>query len=82
MELLIGGGCLVGIYAMLCMLGHGYANTVDRIALSMHRHAQRVQRMHASREAQLRGWWRVERRRMGTVPETKPVSIQQGRRAS
>jgi hypothetical protein len=82
MEFLLGGGCLVVIYAAVCLICHGYSNTVDRIALALHRHAQRVQRMHASRESQIRGWWLGERRRLKTTPETKPVSIQQGRRAS
>ena len=81
-ELLIGVGCLLVLYWVICMLGHGYANTVDSIALFLHRHAERVKRMHASRESQIRGSWLAERRRMKEPPERRPVPIQQTRRAS
>jgi hypothetical protein len=82
MELIIGASLLVAIYAALCLVGHGYANTVDGFALFLHRHAERVKRMHALREAQMRSWWMTERRRMKAPPERKPVPIQQSRRAS
>ena len=57
MELLWGGGCLLAFYWVACMVGHGYANTVDSIALFLHDHAENVKRMHSAREAQIRSRW-------------------------
>jgi len=82
MELLWGGGVLLAFYWVVCVIGHGYANTVDSIALFLHRHAEKVKRMHSARETQIRGGWQTERRRMKIAPERRPVPIQQSRRAS
>jgi len=82
MELLWGGGCLLAFYCVLCVIGHGYANTVDSIALVLHRHAEKVKRMHAVRQSQIRDLWLAERRRLKTTPERQPVLIRQTHRVS
>jgi hypothetical protein len=81
MELLLGGACLLTLYWIVCVIGHGYANTVDSIALFLHRHAERVNRMHSARESELRRGWVTDRRRMKTPPERRPVPIMQNQRA-
>jgi hypothetical protein len=74
MELLWGGGCLLAFYWIACVVGHGYANTVDSIALFLHQHAERVKRMHAVHEAQNRSRWLAAGRLSKTPAERRLVS--------
>jgi hypothetical protein len=76
MELLWGGGCLLAFYWVACMVGHGYANTVDSIALFLHDHAENVKRMHSAREAQIRSRWIAGGRRPKPTSERRPASNQ------
>lgn len=48
---------LLSTLLLLCLTGHGYANTVDRIALFLHRHATRVRNMHRERDRVMSHMW-------------------------
>lgn len=53
------------------VLSGGYANTVDRIGLFLHRHARETRRRQAERATVLRRMWaegRKQKRRFEAVP--------------
>lgn len=57
MDLLIGVFTLFLLYALVCFVGHGYANTVDQVAYWLHQHAGKVRAMHKRRELVVRERW-------------------------
>ncbi|MCU1335102.1 MAG: hypothetical protein JWO19_683 [Bryobacterales bacterium] len=87
MDIFLGMSILLALLAFVFIVMSGYANTVDRIALLLHRHAEQIRRMHASHDEQLRTWWQAEWRRVRPSGERRssvtagPVPIQkEGRR--
>ena len=44
-------------WALVCLVGHGYANTVDSISLALHRHATDSRKRHARRTAAVGEQW-------------------------
>ena len=60
---------LVFVFFVIC----GYAGTVDRIALALHRHAGQVRRMHSGYDELLRTWWQAEHRRGRMMARKGPV---------
>ena len=79
MDVLLGMSILLGLLGLVFVVMCGYAGAVDWLALLLHRHAERVRRMHAGHNEQLRIWWRAERPRT-TAPKTA-APAPAGRRA-
>src|SRR5258706_756617 len=81
MDILLGMSILLALLVFVFMVMCGYASTVDWIALSLHRHAEQVRRMHAVHDQRLRSWWRAagrgkSRRTHKLKPARGPVPIQ------
>ena len=74
MDMLLGMSIVLALLVFVFFVMCGYAGTVDRIALALHRHAEQVRRMHTGYEELLRSWWQAERR--GRTPRKGPVSTQ------
>lgn len=45
--------CWVGV----CLVGHGYVNTVEQLSWWLHRHAGHVRELHGKRAAVVRERW-------------------------
>jgi hypothetical protein len=45
------------MWLLICFIGHGYANTVDILALWLHKHADRMRGMHDRRRAIVSERW-------------------------
>ena len=45
--------CWVGV----CLVGHGYANSIDQLSWWLHRHAEHVRGLHERRAAVVRERW-------------------------
>lgn len=58
---------------LLPVLSGGYANTVDRIGLFLHRHAREVRRRQAERAKVLRGMWAEGKRRKAVWSDPVPI---------
>ncbi len=50
-------GILIVLWLFVCFVGHGYANTVDIVALWLHRHALDCKGRHKRREAKVQEQW-------------------------
>jgi hypothetical protein len=52
-------GCVILALAwgFVCLVGHGYANTVDSLALALHRHAMDSRKRHGRRTATVQELW-------------------------
>lgn len=79
MDILAGMSILLALLVLVFLVMCGYASTVDRIALALHRHAEYVRRMHAAYDDQIRASWQSESRRRPASSKA-PVPIQRGRR--
>ncbi len=44
-------------WVLVCLVGHGYANSIDQLAWWLHRHAGHVRELHGRREAVVRERW-------------------------
>jgi hypothetical protein len=51
---------LAVVWMAIVMVGHGYVNLVEWLALALHRHARSVARMHRNRAQIIEGRWRKE----------------------
>lgn len=50
-------GLMCVTWVLVCLIGHGYANTIDHLSWILHRHADKMRRMHAEREAVVISRW-------------------------
>ena len=80
MDILAGMSILLALLVFVFLVMCGYASTVDRIALALHRHAEYVRRMHAAYDDQIRASWQSESRRRPAGLSKGPVPIQRARR--
>lgn len=48
---------LLMCWLLVCLIGHGYANTVDQLSYWLHRHAEEVRRIHGKRTVVVRERW-------------------------
>ena len=48
---------MLATWILVCLIGHGYANTVDHLSYLLHRHASRVRQMHDRRKAVVSERW-------------------------
>ena len=79
MDILEGMSVLLVLLVLVFLIMCGYASTLDRIALFLHRHAEQVRRMHGAYDTQIRASWQAEFRRRPATSKT-PVPIQRARR--
>lgn len=49
-------------WCLVCLVGHGYANTIDCIALWLHRHATDSRKRHARRQISVSHAWAKQRK--------------------
>lgn len=54
---LVGVLILLATWIVICVVSHGYANTIDSVAYWLHRHARGVREMHARRAGQIQTKW-------------------------
>lgn len=45
------------LWLLVCLVGHGYSNTVDIVALWLHRHAMDCRKRHERRQAAVQEQW-------------------------
>ena len=79
MDILVGLSILLALLVFVFIVMCGYASTIDRIALFLHRHAEQVRRTHAYHDEQMRTWWQAEWRRGRSSAPKEPISIQRER---
>ena len=48
---------LILLWLFVCLVGHGYANTIDTVALWLHRHAMDCRNRHGRRQATVQEQW-------------------------
>jgi len=80
MDILEGMSVLLALLVVVFLVMCGYASTVDRIALALHRHAEYIRRLHGAYDHQLRASWQAEWRRRPAPVSKAPVPIQRARR--
>lgn len=44
-------------WLLICLVGHGYSNTVDHLAYLLHRHAEKMRGIHDRRRAVVQERW-------------------------
>lgn len=44
-------------WVLVCLIGHGYANSVDHVAYLLHRHAEKMRGIHDRRRAIVNERW-------------------------
>lgn len=60
-NVVVGGAvCLAFGWLLVCMVAVGWANTIDRIAIKLHRHAVSTRARFSSAESELYSEWAVE----------------------
>ena len=57
MFILSAAAVLAAVWMAIVMVGHGYVNSVEWLALALHRHARSVARMHRNRAQIIEGRW-------------------------
>ena len=50
-------GLMLATWLLVCLIGHGYANTVDWVALILHKHAEKMRGMHGRRKKVIGERW-------------------------
>ena len=54
---LLSIGLMLFTWLIVCLIGHGYSNTIDHWAYILHRHAVRMRQMHGRRSAVVQQRW-------------------------
>jgi hypothetical protein len=54
---LLSLGLLLITWVLVCLIGHGYANSVDHVAYLLHRHAEKMRGIHDRRRAIVSERW-------------------------
>lgn len=76
-------GSATVLFISACLYRFGYVNTVDHLALFLHRHAVRVRNRHTNEARALHSIWRgeVKRTSRATAQAILPVSVPSALRA-
>ncbi len=56
-QFLLSIGLMAVTWVVICIVGHGYANTVDHVAYILHKHAEKMRQMHSRRKAVISERW-------------------------
>jgi hypothetical protein len=56
-QVIVSVVLMLAAWLLVCLIGHGYANTVDHVAYLLHRHAEKVRQMHDRRKAIVAERW-------------------------
>ena len=72
MQILIGLFVLIAAWWLVCVVGHGYANSVEHIAFILHMHAVSSRERAAKRAAIIAQRWT---RHWEGVPDTAPEPL-------
>lgn len=70
---LLSLGLMLATWLLVCLIGHGYSNSIDWVALVLHKHAAKMRGMHDRRKKVIGERWiqSLEQSVIDVLEETK-----------